>query len=570
MSTQLAITNKTNKDYTRIPPYINSIGNIINNDEELLQFLHHALESSKTFLRSNLGWRVAEINREILNGSDKKLEGVSRGSRIVVNKLRRQGREIVGNAANIRPNFNIRTAKTDESASDKAATYEDLRDHWWRDREVDATFKEAVTEAANSIGYIFQWPDYDCVSGQVEIQSYAKNYKEVFPYQMGADNNLDKAYSVTVWCEMPVAEFREKFPAFADSIKPDRAAPSYLGKAFNRARNIANGIRGILDRGLDRKADAITSPSFPTVDVFYTFTRDDTINKSDKSIKMGTLLNGDLAGHNSYEVPPYDANKDNRKEAKLFPFRRLTIWTKNQILQDGPPKWITFHLPVTELRFNRIPKEFLGMGILNDGRSLEEAINEMLNSIFDRITARANFPIAYDKSLPNHVKQILKKKGLKGLIGKGLEVDMRMAVNTIKELFDKGLFEITQYEFQVITSLMELLDYVVGTNDYSNLQRKNQVPAADTLEAFVQSMGVLSVDYEREISRGVAKFGKVWLQFAPQVYTLRRRIVVVGSNAVDVKDLDYDPESTVPKLDPKAEGIPYWKRLKSHLEKYNL
>jgi hypothetical protein len=264
MSTQLAITNKTNKDYTRIPPYINSIGNIINNDEELLQFLHHALESSKTFLRSNLGWRVAEINREILNGSDKKLEGVSRGSRIVVNKLRRQGREIVGNAANIRPNFNIRTAKTDESASDKAATYEDLRDHWWRDREVDATFKEAVTEAANSIGYIFQWPDYDCVSGQVEIQSYAKNYKEVFPYQMGADNNLDKAYSVTVWCEMPVAEFREKFPAFANSIKPDRAAPSYLGKAFNRARNIANGIRGILDRGLDRKADAITSPSFPT------------------------------------------------------------------------------------------------------------------------------------------------------------------------------------------------------------------------------------------------------------------------------------------------------------------
>jgi hypothetical protein len=567
MSTQLATTQK---DYTRIPPYINSSGSIINNDEELLNFLHYALESSKTFLRSNLGWRVAEINREILNGSDKKLEGVSKSSRIVVNKLRRQGREIVGNAANIRPNFNIRTAKTDESGQDKAATYEDLRDHWWRDREVDATFKEAVTEAANSIGYIFQWPEYDCVTGQVEIQSYAKNYKEVFPYQMGADNNLDKAYSVTVWCEMPIAEFREKFPEYANSVNPDRTAPSYLGKAFSRARNIATGIRGILNRGLDRKTDAVVSPSFPTVDVFYTFTRDDSINLSNKSIKMGTLLGGDLAGHDSYEVPPYDATKDNRKDAKLFPFRRLTIWTKNQILRDGPPKWITFHLPVAELRFNRIPKEFLGMGILNDGRSLEEAINEMLNSIFDRITARANFPIAYDKSLPNHVKQILRKKGLKGLIGKGLEVDMRMAINTIKELFDKGLFEISQYEFQVITSLMELLDYVVGTNDYSNLQRKNQVPAADTLEAFVQSMGVLSVDHEREISRGVAKFGRVWLQFAPQVYTLKRRITVVGSNAVDVKDMDYDPENIVPKLDPKAEGVPYWKRLKAHLEKYNL
>lgn len=565
------VTQNQQKDFTRIPSYITSDGRIVKNDDDLLQYLYHSVESAKTFLRSNRGWRVAEINREIILGGSPRDENLSKVTRLNINKLRRQGNEIIGNAANIRPNFGIRTAKSDTSATDKAATYEELRDFWWRERAVDSTFKEAVTEAANSIGYIFQWPEYDCVTGQVEIQAYALNYKEVFPYQMGPDNDLDKAYSVTVWREMPIAEFREKFPAHAESINPSRNSPSYLGKAFeNAAKKFKKGLRGILDWGLDRKANGVSGPTFPTVDVFYTFTRDETINRSDEPIRMGTLLNGDLAGHDSYEVPPLNENKDNYKDAKLFPFRRLTIWTHNRIIQDGPPKWITFSLPVADLRFKRIPKEFLSIGILNDGRSLENALNEMLNSIYERIYARANFPIAYDETLSKQVKHLLKTKGLKGLIGKGLEMNLRLQSTPLRALFDKDLFGIDQYEFQVITSLMELLDYVVGTNDFSNLQRKNQIPAADTLEAFVQSMGVLTVDHEREISRGVAKFGKIWLQFAPQVYTLKRRITVVGSNAVDVKDMDYDPESTVPKLDPKAEGKPYWKRLKEHLAKYNL
>lgn len=560
----------TQKDLTRIPNYIDNLGNIIRNDDALLDFLHHSVESSKAFLRANRGYRVAEINREILHGDTKVLDKLSSNSKLVIKKLRRQGREIVGNAANIRPNFSIRTAKSDTTGTDKAATYEELRDHWWRDRFVDGTFKEAVTEAANSIGYMFLWPEFDFVTGQVEVQAFAKNYKEVFPYQMGADNDLDKAYSVTIHCEMPLSEFREKFPAYTNSIDVSRTAPSYLGKAFKSAVNRVKGIRGILDRGLDRKTDIITSPSFPMVDVFYTFTRDDSLNRSTKSVKLGTLVQGELAGHESYEVPPYDAAKGNHKEAKLFPFRRLTIWTKNQILSDGPPKWISFHLPIADLRFERIPKEFLGMGILNDGRSLEDAVNEMLNSIYSRIYAKSKFPIGFDESLPKQVKHNLKKGGLPSLVGKGLEMNLRTNATPIRALFDKDLFGIDTHEFEVITALNEMLDYIVGTNDFSNLQRKNQVPAADTLEAFVQSMGVLSVDHEREIARGIAKLGRIWLQYAPQVYTLKRRITVVGSNAVDIKDMDYDPENIVPKLDPMSENKPYWIRLKEHLQKYNL
>lgn len=562
------MSSNVKRDFTRLPSYINSDGSFASNDSDLLQTLHHHIESSKSFLRANKTWKIAEVNREILRGGDKYLEGVSNENKIIVGKLRRQGREIIGNASNIRPNFTIRTAKTDQSATDKAATYEDLKDHWWRDRFVDVTFKEGIQEAASCIGYLWQWPEVDPVTGQIEIQVHAKSYKEVFPYQIGADNNLDKAYSVTIWCEMPLAEFREKFPEYAN-ISATRSAPTYLTKKARKSSAQTSGLRGILNRGLDRKTDTIADPSFPTIDVFYTFTRDNSYNDTDKDILMGTLVDGDLAGHDSYKVKPYSETKS-VKESKLFPFRRLTIWTHNQILHDGPPKWITFKLPIAEFRFERLAKEYLGVPITNDGRSLEDAINQMINSIYTRAKARAQFPIGIDEGLNKKVLRLLEKRGLLALVGKAIKMDFRRVNKPIQALFDKDLFAIEKHEFEIIKDLYELLDYVVGTNDFSNLQRKNQVPAADTVEAFVQSMGVLSVDHEREIAFGIARFGQIWLQFAPQVYNLKKRITIIGANAVDIKDLDYDPENLVPSLNPKAEEKPYWKRLREHLDKFNL
>lgn len=551
-------STKYSKFYV-LPSYISSEGEFVNRDSELLECLSNHLESSKAFLRSNRAWKVAEICRRILFGDDK---GLTQNSRIAINKLRRQGRELIGNAANIRPNFEIRSGKLDETVEDKVSTYEDLKNFWWYDQAIDRVFKEGAQEASAGLGYIFLWPEKDPNTGRWEVTAKAKSYKECFPYQIPSDNDIDKCYSFTVWCEMPFAEFCEKFPQAMNSTSPDRTAPSYIGKKFEKAVNVWRGLRDALNRGTSSKTEGITEPSFPTKDVFYTFSRDTSINETDKDILMGTLgTTGDLAGHDSYRVKPSE---------RLFPYRRLTIWTKDLILLDGPPKWITRKVPVADLRFERLPKEFIGIPILNDGRSLEEAINRMINSISDRFHAMANFPIGVDESLPKNIKALLEQKGLKGLIGKALVMTFRTAQNPIRALFDKDLFQVDNKEFEIIKSLMELQDYVVSTNDFSNLQRKNQVPGADTVEAFVQSLGVISVDQERELSLGIQRMGQIWLELAPQIYTLKRRIVVSGESAVDLKDIDYDPDNLVPSLDPIAKGIPYWQRLFDHLERFNL
>lgn len=563
------------ENHYKIPSYIDSEGNFLNRDNELLEHLNNTIESSKAFLRSNRSWKVAEACRRIYFGDDKTYGDLSGETRIEINKLRRQGREMIGNASNIRPNFSIRTPKSDDVEAKKAVTYEDLKDHWWYDRVIDRIWKEGVQEASAGIGYIFVWPGRDSNTGKIEILAKAKSFKEIFPYQIGADNDLDKAYSVTVWCEVPLAEFYEEFPAYENTLKQDRNAPTYIGQRFNKVVNTFKaGIRGILKRGADNKTDSVIDPSFPTKDVFYTFTRDNTINETGRDIMMGTLLDGDLAGHDSYKVPSYNIGDGVSKEdCKLFPYgRRLTIWTKEAILFDGASKWLCNCVPVADLRFERLPKEFIGVPPLNDGRSLEAAINRMINSIADRIHSSANFPIGIDESLNKnkHLMARLERGGVKTLIGKGLRLNFRVVNKPIQALFDKELFAIQSHEFSVIKDLLEIQDYVTGTNDYSSLQRKNQVPSADTQEALLQTLGVISVDQERELSLGIMKFGKIWLQLAPQVYTLRKRITTLGANALDIKDLDYDPESLVPNPDPKESNKPYWKRLKEHLEKFNL
>lgn len=554
----------------KIPSFITPTGEFARNDSALLEHLSACVESSKAFLRSNRMWRVAEVCRKILYGDDKFLAQFSKDSRVEINKLRRQTREIIGNASNIRPNFDIRTAKSDESASDKAATYEELKQHWWYDQAVDRIFKEGVQEASAGLGYLWIWPKRDPNTRKMEVRVKALSYKEGLPYQLPANGDIDAAYNFTIWCETPLAEFQEEYPAYANSIKQDRNAPSYIGKRFQRAREVGAGIKGILKAKFTNRTDSVIDPSFPTVDVFYTWTRDNTINKTGKTIRMGTLINGDLAGHDSYEVPSFEPGKNTEEECRLFPFRRLTIWTKSHILYDGPPKWITNCVPVAELRFERLPKEFIGVPVTNDGRSLEDTINRLINSIVERIENAARFPIGIDETLPKQVRAKLEKHGLRALVGKALALNFKMQGEPVKALFDRKLFEINSYEFEVVKSLMEVQDYVTGTNDYSNLQRKNQVPAADTQEALTQSLGVLSVDHEREIAVGVMKMGRIWLQLAPQVYTLKKRIMVIGANAVDAKDMDYDPESLVPSSDPRFNEKPYWKRLMEHLEKFNL
>lgn len=578
MSSAPQASAPVNRDLTQLPSFINEKGDFVRNDTELLRTLYHHLESSKTFLRSNKAWKVAEINRKILHGDDKTWGDLSHTGKIEINKLRRQGRETVGNAANIRPNFSIRTPKNDEASKDKSATYEDLKEDWWQRLFVDRTFKEATHEAACSIGYLWLYPKKDPNTGYWDIFPEALDYTQVYPYQIPADNNLDKAGSVTVRIEMPLAQFREEFPQYANSISPDRSAPSYMGKGFAKATTRVKGLRGMLRRGLERSSENIADPSFPTVDVFYTWSRDLTINDTDKEINMGTTNSrGELVGSWSYKVPSTKDTEKTRsqRECRLFPFRRLTIWTWGQVLFDGPPMWICFGVPVAEIRFERLPKEYLGVPILNDGRSLEAAINQMMNSIRQRVEARAKFPIGIDEAWAQANKQTmfsLQRNGLMALIGKGIKMNFRLLAQgkPIQALFDKDLWAVEQHEFEIIKSLMELQDYIVGTNDFSNLQRKNQLPAADTQEALIQSLGVLSVDYEREISLGVARFGRIWLQFAPQVYTLKRRLTLVGSSALDIRDIDYDPESLIPKQDPMADDKPYWVRLKEHLEKFNL
>lgn len=560
----------------KMPSYINPDGSFANNHVAILACRDNMIESSKAFLRANRTWKIIEDCRKILQGDDKLLNNLSRDFKIEISKLRRQGREIIYNVTNIKPGFEVRTASSNEKAQKESNMYDKLKEDWWYSRNVNSIIEEATTEAASGIGHLFVWPKRDPNTNTWEITPEAKNYKEVFPYQIPADNDLDKAYSITVWCEVPYAQFCEEYPEWAHTVMPDRTAPTYLGKTFNRAKQYASGIADVIRRKRNEKIESLGEPSFPMVDLFYTFTRDNTINTSGKDIMMGTLLfsesgEPELAGHDSYKVQSYTPDK-NIEDCKLFPYgRRLTVTTNTHVLNDGAPKWLCDCVPVVDLWFERLPKEYIGVPVLNDGRSLENAINKMINSIKDRINGAAEMPLAIADDLPKAVLARIEARGIKGLIGRAIRMNFRLPQNPIKALFDANLFQIKKEEFEVIKALQDLQEYIVGTNDQSNLARLGQMPAADTQEALAASQGVLSQSHDEEISKGLMKFAHIWLQLAPQVYTLEKRISILGPDGIKLEDvMDYEPTSIIPSLDPISQGVAYWKRLRNHLKQFRL
>jgi hypothetical protein len=117
-----------------------------------------------------------------------------------------------------------------------------------------------------------------------------------------------------------------------------------------------------------------------------------------------------------------------------------------------------------------------------------------------------------------------------------------------------------------VKMLHESMDYLTGTKDLTAIFNQRQLPAGDTQEAFLQSIGPLAADQSRGIEYSLLKLGMIWKPLAFQTYTYKKRMTILGKNN-QFEDLDYDPDSLVPMKDDNYD-IPRWKRAREHMNKF--
>lgn len=559
-------------------------------DRKLVEYINSNNDKSKSFLRSNRGWKSAESCMAIFYGDDN--EKIPTGlSRVVVKKLRRQTREAIANATNIRPRWEHRSYN--DKYPEETQVYDDLRDDWWYGQKIDRRLKGALQFAGGgSTGYLFLWPDYDPATGELEITATPLSWKQVLPYHAGVDATVDSVYGLTVRIEMAVPDAHAKFPKHIDIIRADRNVPDFFARSWS---TVVRRWKGVADRMKNRNTPFAQDP-YPAVDIFFTWIRDLSTNETGN-----TLLMGEVGAHYSYNVPSKfdptfninkidsnnviissndpryaetDANGNSKyryitdKECRLFPYQRLIISTTSGVIYDGPPLYLNRFRPVVPFKFEEVVGEFLGINLIRDGRRLEESANKMLQALEDSIVGKLSVPIAIDPKLPLSIKQKL-SRNVRLLIGKVIEYSPTLMEKAVTQIIPADFFNIDSGAIEILKYNQDMQDYQMGTNDASFLTKMNQMPASDTIDAYLRSLGALSTDYARGFELSMLQVARVWLDFAPQVYTTPRIITKYGAADLVASAADYDPNSIIPQKEDYP-NCSYAERWQKHMKNFTI
>lgn len=578
------------------PDYINSHGERIlteDNDQDIINFIRDNNEKAKIFLRSNRGWKSANECMAIFYGDNETKVPVGL-SRVQVHKLRRQAREAVANATNIRPRWEHRSYG--DKQPKKAQVYDDLKDDWWYFLGGETKLKEALQYAAGGgTGYLFLWPKYSPTTGRLEIVPTPLNWKQVLPFYAGLNSDVDSLYGLNIWVEMPVPDAHREFPNHIDIIKPDRNTPTFFANRLNTLKRV---WKGVYDRIKTSQASSSLENPYPTCDIHYSWIRDTSINESGQSIIMGG--NGcpytytvhskwDKANKlNKYDIetkqviessdPRYVETNSNgtskypdipAKCYKLFPWQRFIITTSYGVIYDGPPIYLNRWRPVVPFKFESVAGEFLGINLIRDGKSKEATVNRMLQAIEDKSVGRISPPIAIDPKLPKPIRLKL-RTNVRLMLGKVFEYSPTMMEKALTALIPQEYFKIEAGEVDIIKYLQEQQDYEMGTNDSSFINKLNQMPAADTQEAYLNTLGSLAKDHSRGFELSLLQMARIWLDFVPQVYNLPRIIGKMKYGVVDliVECKDYDPISIIPKPDEYCSYPEQWEQEMSNFSIY--
>lgn len=581
-------------DFNRLyapPDYINRSGEIISNDAEIVNFIRDNNNKAKSFLRSNRGWKDADSCMAIFYGDEVNKPALGL-SKVTVKKLRRQAREAIANVTNVRPKWLTRSEKGEYA--DQEEIYDKLKDHWWFTKKIQGQIKKACQYGGGGPkGYLFLWPEQDHFTGKWNISARPLSWKQVLPYHAGVEATIDNVFGITVHLELPVPEAHLQFPKHIEIIKPDRDVPGFFNRGFERVKRT---FKGVYDRfGTNRTNTVIAEDPYPAADIYYTWISDPAINETGKTLIMGK--NGE---HWSYKVPSFycsdgsiaqvdivtgkvvyceDSNWEdatnlvnNRlitiKECKLFPYQRMIISTNYGIIWDGPPRFLNRYRPIVPFTFEEVVGEFLGISLIRDGRKLEESANRMLQALEDAIVGRISPPVAISDRIPKPIRAML-RRNMRQLIGKVFEYNPALMEKALVPLLSPEFFNIDARAIEIIKYNQDTQDYLMGTNDSSFMNKLGQMPASDTQEAYIRSLGALATDQAIGIEESILQMARIFLDFAPQVYTTEQIIIWFGADLV-AHAMDFDPNSIVPQIEKYPDCETFAERWQKHMKKFSV
>lgn len=522
------------------------------NEGDRLQWLRNTKAQSYAWLQTQPSYKEFNVAIAALVGDDDEMIP-DELSTIKSGELRRCTKELVAALSNLRVGASFKSDV--KKLYDQANVLNQLYRAWWfMTKPVRAVRSVLQMAAALGSGFIVQEWDPDFYRpGRGDVKLSVKGPHQVLPVQLPSDFDYQKAYAVHIVDEMPIAMAHRKFWQQANKIVADRNSPTWLQKGLERVQQWLAPVLRL--QGISRTG-AAGGPIFPTCDIMYTYIDDRSVNESGHDIQMG-----EQGTSWAYTVPSmgsdvwsgtYDTQKNKlfRKatydDCRIYPLRRLIIWTETCIIYDNTSRWWHGMVPTTQFSLDKWVFDALGVPISKDTGSYDTSMTRIMRAIDDSAVTRLDPPLMVNERLMDEDTAATFRVRQPAVT---FRMD-NMGQDAVKPVLHYEQWNLPAYIPDWVRYLSERVQRLTGTFDAMALTKARQMPAAGTMEKMTEMMGPLLNDMTTLMEGSMQEMGEQWKWLVFQFRTKEEQVQFLGDDGVTLKQLDFEPWALVPSHMP--------------------
>lgn len=320
-------------------------------------------------------------------------------------------------------------------------------------------------------------------------------------------------------------EISGSFLQFVGGAFPDTTIPEYTFSSQNPASRLSPAGRA----GISMASE--TGP-FASVEVEEYWIDDPTVNESSGEIQVKDPRLS-LEQHNyHYRVP---------RGERLFPRKRIMVWSGTKILYDGPaPYWHGLY-PFPELTLRPAVWRYGGMSAYRNLVPLQLAMNKVGAGTLDLCERAADPQMAFadgamdDTSFRNFFPD---------RHGAMLKMHPTARWGEHAKYIDPA--PLPAYVGAFMDRVDHAFDRQSGAFDAAGMMHKNQVPGGDSVQAFADAAGAIYRLDSRHIEPFMRMAGTMFVSNIFQYWTRDQRMWMLGKDGITWEDFDYDAGSMVP------------------------
>ena len=407
-----------------------------------------------------------------------------------------------------------------------------------------------VLQYATVMGVGYLWPKIrpsDYGFGPREMVFDALGLLDVMPTQVPSrTNDVQDAYSITIYDYMPIAEASAKFPLFQGQLQTV-GRNNYKSLMQAQRQDFAATFR----YGMVSETQSKSFGNLYT-EIRYTFVRDVRINTSGMEMQMG-----DVGTSWFYKVPYvgqqlFGGVRDGKptmriaqnEDCRIYPNLRLIITSTglDRPLYDGTSFDWDPHMPIIQYTVDDVAWEPSGRSLVGDVASIQTTIRKHERLIDQVKAARKNPPMGYD--LDTNGGQKIEHFDI-------FEPDVRLGLaggepsKTFQSILPETVV-VESTDFEWLKYLHESLLAQLGLNDVGNLANVKINMSADDATKQIESIGPIGMGIAMRLEKSNKRVGERIKYMIPQYFDTQRLVEYVGEDHIAREVFDFEPDKMVP------------------------